>query len=187
MFLISLVGHSNVPRDPLYVRDCEIRTFRSPGARADRFDDNPVLREVLGWQHDLAILFLGSNDVSPDVEAYEITENIKAIVNKLKQCARKVTIVLLEPRVITNAPPGRPDQGTYNRVVRSVNRKLQRDLREHDFINFSAPYFRQHLKPDGVHWNSEGKAKVKRDLLRYINRTDIQEFFREFARARTAI
>merc|ERR1711980_35486 len=110
---------------------------------------------VLGWQHELAILFLGSNDITPEVEAYEITNNIKAIVQQLKQCATKVALVLIEPRKIINPPQGKVDQGTYDRVARSVNRKLQRDLRECDFLRYDALFYKRNLKPDGVHWNRD--------------------------------
>ena len=170
MYRVSLIGHSNVPRDGIEAFGCEVRVYRSLGARAALFGENPVLQPVLGWQHELAILFLGSNDITPEVEAYEITDNIKAIVRQLEQCATKVALVLIEPRKIVNPPPGKVDQGTYDRVSRSVNRKLQRDLRGCEFLRYDAPYYKNHLKPDGVHWNREGKWKVKRDLIRYLNR-----------------
>ena len=182
MYRVSVLGHSNVPREPLEVFGCEVRTYRSPGSHAATFDQNPTFSPVLEWQHELSVVFLGSNDVTPDVEVPEITESLKHVVRKLEQCADKVAVVLLEPRVILEPAPGRPDQRTYNSVIKSVNRKLQRDLRGHDFINLSGPYFRNHLSQDGTHWNSIGKAKVRQCLCRYISKNHHQDWRRGWLR-----
>ena len=182
MFRVSLLGHSNVPREPLEAFGCEVRTYRSPGSHASTFDDNPTFRPALGWQHELSIVFLGSNDVKPDVEVFQITENIKHVVHKLEQSAEKVAIVLLEPRIIKNPAPGKPDQKTYNKVLKAVNRKLQRDLRGHDFINLTGPYFRNHLGPDGTHWNAAGKARVRGTLRKYIEKQHHKDWRRGWLR-----
>ena len=87
MFRVSVLGHSNVPREPLEVYGCEVRTYRSPGAHAATFDENPTFRPVLEWQHELSVLFIGSNDVTPNTEVFEVTEAIKHAVTKLEGCA----------------------------------------------------------------------------------------------------
>ena len=48
MFCVAIIGHSNVPRRPITIDGCEIQIFRSPGAEAAEFDENPVLNRVLG-------------------------------------------------------------------------------------------------------------------------------------------
>lgn len=63
MWKISLVGHSQVPKE-LNFPNAEIRIFRAPGGKAQFFHENELMNRVLNWEHDLSIVWLGSNDVT---------------------------------------------------------------------------------------------------------------------------
>ena len=75
MWKISVVGHSQVPKK-LEVEDAEIRIFRGPGDRADNFHNDTRMSEVLNWEHDLCILWIGSNDIDQESRPKDIAENI---------------------------------------------------------------------------------------------------------------
>ncbi|MPC61619.1 hypothetical protein E2C01_055693 [Portunus trituberculatus] len=62
-FCVALVGHSQVPQNLEVAPDVRLRVYRSPGARAASFLENQELHRVLRHQFNLAILWLGSNDV----------------------------------------------------------------------------------------------------------------------------
>ena len=78
--LISIVGHSLVPRSVGNIPGCEIRIFRSPGARVSCFESDPILASVLDWQHDLTILFIGGNDINDNCIPSKIASDIQEVV-----------------------------------------------------------------------------------------------------------
>lgn len=43
--------------------DCEIRRCKASGGKAHSFYGDPRLSAVLEWEHELSIMWLGSNDL----------------------------------------------------------------------------------------------------------------------------
>ena len=88
MWKISVVGHSQIPKK-LEVENTEIRIFRAPGGRADNFNNDTRMNEVLNWKHDLCILWIGSNDIDQESKPKDIVENISQIVESIEQTAKQ--------------------------------------------------------------------------------------------------
>ena len=163
MWKVSLVGHSQLP-EQLTVSNTEIQIYRSPGARADEFFEDETLREVLNWEHDLCILWLGSNDIDGETSPNEIAENIKEIIEEIEQeCQAVVWICLVEPRFYTN---GFMSDEDYRRAQRRINRVLK-EL-GNQVIQFNGQQWIEALNSGGVHWTAEGKKRVKNKLRKAI-------------------
>ena len=165
MWKVSLVGHSQVPQD-LSVPGTEIRIFRGTGGKASDFYTDSRMNGVLEWQHDLCILWLGSNDINKNSNPQEIANNIIQIVEQIeKDCQAVVRVCLVEPRFYPNEEYMTDED--YRKVQSSVNRKLQRRL-ANEFIHFNSSSWVEELSGDGVHWNDTGKFKVTNKLRRAI-------------------
>lgn len=171
VFKVTLVGHSQLPATwPSYGEGdeaVEVRLFRSPGGT---FRRNRVLREVLEWPHDLTVLWLGPNDICnrarPIVLANDIRELVREIENR---CGSKVLIALSEPRT-GHRRSGGLEPGGYNRVAFSANRRFRRSLRDHVFLDFTAPPYQRELGQDGVHFTAVGRETIQQKIRRMINR-----------------
>ena len=169
-FKVSIVGHSLVP--PVLRVDCPrtvVRSYRAPGGRADRFDENETLRLALEWKHDLTVLWLGGNDVVDTSDPQEIFDNLRAIITNLEvSCGSEVAIVLLEPRHQPHHSPVSADR--YRLISRGINRRLQRHFKTYSTIHFNAQPFQRDLSRDGIHWNAQGRAYVREKLRNFIVR-----------------
>ena len=162
-FKVAIVGHSLIPRH-LEVPQCEVRCFRAPGGRARDFDRDPRLNQVLSWPHHITILYLGGNDVHPEVEVREITDNIQAVIAKIEEhCESRVAVVLLEPRQLPIVTRGL-NRSRYRTIYQAVNRRLQRLLGRRQTFQFGAQPYRQNLRRDGIHWNRTAQAA---QIVRY--------------------
>lgn len=149
LFRVALVGHSQLPVSwPSYGEGdeaVEVRLFRSPGGKVGTFRHNRVLREVLEWPHDLTVLWLGSNDICDRARPIVLANDIRELVREVEnRCGSKVLISLIEPRTAHRRSAGL-EPGGYNRVAASVNRRLRRSLRNHIFLDFTAPPYQREI------------------------------------------
>ena len=158
MLQVSLVGHSQLPRN-LTVPETEIKIFRAPGGRADSFFSDHRLRDVLDWEHDFCILWLGSNDIEDDTDPNELFEEIQSIYEAIvSDCGAVVHVCQIEPRLYAGATP--IDSDGYRKIQNSVNKKIKRKLTTRT-THFTASNFVETLSEDGVHWNAERKEMVR--------------------------
>ena len=167
MWKISLVGHSQLPWE-LDIGGAEVRVFRAPGGRADSFYQDERLYEVLDWEHDLCILWLGSNDIENDSHPADIAEKIENIVNNIEDSCRAIVhICLVEPRFY----PGEEymTHEKYGKIQRAVNKKLRRNL-ANVFIQFNSGNWVNDISEDGVHFTAEGQQRVEHKLRKDIKR-----------------
>ena len=59
---MAFVGYSQIRVD-LECEATEIKGFRAAGSKASDFYDDDRMNEVLQWEYDITILWLGSNDM----------------------------------------------------------------------------------------------------------------------------
>ena len=163
MWKVSLVGHSQLPNN-LTVNNAEIRIFRGPGGRADSFFDDSRMNEVLEWEHDLCILWIGSNDIDNETRPKDIAENIIEVIQSIEQnCEAVVYICLVEPRFYAS---GFMSEEDYRKVQRKINKILKEQGNQ--VIQFNSSSWVEYLGSDGVHWNEEGRERVKSKLRKTI-------------------
>ena len=157
MSKVAIVGHSQCPVD-LAVPGGEVRVFRAPGGRADAFWSDSRLYDVLEWQHNLTLLWLGSNDISEVTEVNVLTQHIREIKEAIEEsCDSVVRVVGVEPRHYVGECPISATR--YGSVMRAVNRKLAKSL-PHKLIQFNNQWYIDNLAHDGVHFNEAGKQAI---------------------------
>lgn len=165
MLRVSLVGHSQIPKS-LHVPGAEIRIFRAPGGRAASFFSDVRMSDVLQWNHDLCILWLGSNDIADGIVLSELSSTIQEIVVAIEeQCEATVCVCLVEPRLYGDFAPISAED--YKKVQNAVNKRLKRKL-ENQHIHFNTTAFVEELSSDGVHWTDEGRERVENKLKTVI-------------------
>ena len=78
MWKIALLGHSQNP--PVFeFPNVEVRFFHAPRARACNFADNALINKILEWEHNLSILWIGSNDGKVNTTPEVIFNDIKSM------------------------------------------------------------------------------------------------------------
>lgn len=163
---VSLVGHSQLPWN-LTIPEWDVRVFRAPGGKAESFFNDFRMSSVLEWTHDTCLLWLGSNDITEDTVVKELYEDISEVVYAIEDnCEADVIITLVEPRFYPDETP--VSHETYAKIQKGVNRRLKRSLSDREFINFNSSYWVNYLDSDGVHFDYEGKRKVKKKLIRNL-------------------
>ncbi len=163
MLKVALVGHSQIPRH-LEVTNVQIRIFRAPGAKARTFFEDDRLNRVLEWEHDLTILWIGSNDIETSTNPARIFSDVKNIIKEITaKCQSLVHVCQIEPR--TN-PKGMSVE-KYKKFQVGINNRVKRALKTPN-IHFNNIQFVQELSEDGVHWNERGQAQVISKIKRVI-------------------
>ena len=129
MWKVSLVGHSQLPEE-LSMNNVEIQIYRAPGGRADNFFDDERLNDVLNWEHDLCLLWLGSNDIDNETRPRDIANNIIEVIESIEEnCQAVVWICLVEPRFYTDGFMTEED-------YRKVQRKIYKILKEQQITHY---------------------------------------------------
>ena len=166
MFKVAIVGHSQVPRRfDVEVENSEVRIYRAPGARARNFFIDERLNQVLAWKHELTILWIGSNDINPNTQPRELTDEILNIGKVIERnCRSKVILVEIETRLYQSRRPVISSE-RYKKIKRAVNAALLRS-RQFLCINFNSLIFT--LGRDGVHFETSAKALIQQKLAMNI-------------------
>ena len=175
MYKVAVVGHSQVPLHISSPRGINIRVFRRPGALLRHIDESP-LKEVFDYEPDLAILFLGGNDITVGKEdARNTIAKIRDLLLRLKTVCERVVFVLIERRNYAERNPYGMTTEIYETHRRFINQNLRRFLRANNIrtINLAAPWFAAHRRPDGIHLSHEAKEEFKRKVLICVEKTRI--------------
>ena len=161
---ISCVGHSQV-FDGFVDTDVNttVRVFRKRGGHVFDLLDQPEVRNVLSWQHDVCFLWIGSNDIRVGVSPEIISEAIINVARKIRDSTgAQVKILGVEPRVY----PG-PNPPIQNNDYITVAGRINNRLDKHTFVGgvrllkLSSREVRGWLGVDGVHFSRVGQTKVK--------------------------
>lgn len=154
-FKVIIGGHSQCPAVENVPRNCEIQLCKVRGGKLSDFWSHSLFRCMRNEPHDLAILFLGGNDIHDGCSPNHIVGEILRIADHLKVINRKVVITLIEPRKYEPGNRFGVSPETYDKVARSINRKLSKPLQRKSIrtINLGAePFMRGHVS-EGVHFN----------------------------------
>ena len=166
MLKVALVGHSQLPNE-LDVEGADVEIFRAPGGKAYSFYEDDRLNDVLNWSGDLAILCIGSNDIKQNTHISDVVENIIDIKESIEEeCGATVVIILVEPRSYPDDYP--VNESRYKKIQRGINRKLERELPDTEFIKFNTSMYRQELSDDGVHFTAESKELIEERIINCI-------------------
>lgn len=162
MWKIALVGHSQIP-PALAFPNADIRIFRAPGARACNFDEDSRMNKVLEWEHDLTILWIGSNDVNVNTTPEIIFNDIQSICFKIQNnCQSLVYICQVEPRVRTRNISAEQ----YKKYQTGINNRIKKSKIPN--IHFNTLSFVEELSGDGVHWSEAGRVRVEAKIRKVI-------------------
>ena len=163
MWNISFVGHSQIPKHFSFP-NTEVKIFRAPGATASTFFENPCLNKVLEWEHDLTILWLGSNDINNHTASETIFNYIRDIYHEIQvNCQSVVYICQVEPRI----KPRHVSAEHYKKIQGGINNRIKRKLNTPN-IHFNNLRFVEELDGDGVHWRTAGRERVESKFKQVI-------------------
>ena len=163
MWKISLVGHSQIPKH-FEFPNTEIKIFRAPGAKAYNFFSDTRMNKVLEWEHDLTILWIGSNDIDNNANPLEIFNHIKEICHEIKNnCQSIVYVCQIEPRL----SPRNISAENYKKIQGGINNRIKKSLKTPN-IHFNNISFTEALNSDGVHWNEAGRMRVESKFKKVI-------------------
>ncbi len=163
MWKIAFVGHSQIPIS-FEFPNTEIRIFRAPGGKASNYFQDSRMNQILQWEHDLTILWIGSNDINGDANPVEIYNDIKEIYQEIEtNCQSVVYICQVEPRTQARDIPA----DIYKRIQYGINNRIKRSLKTPN-IHFNNVSFVEELSDDGVHWSGTGRVRVESKFKKVI-------------------
>ncbi len=163
MLRIAFVGHSQIPRR-FNFPEAHVQLFRSPGARAYSFLEDPSMSNVLQWEHDLTFVWIGSNDITSSTNPGEIFSHIVEICDAIEDaCHSTVYVCQVEPRRSTRNVP--PEQ--YKRIQCGINNRIKKKYKARN-IHFNSMQFVEELAEDGVHWSEAGRERVESKFMKVI-------------------
>ncbi len=94
---IALVGHSQIPQQFSFP-GAHIIIFRAPGAKASSFFEDTRMNQVPEWEHDLTILWIGSNDIASNIDPEILINHNKEICHTIEEdCQCVVYVCQVEP------------------------------------------------------------------------------------------
>ena len=162
---MSVVGHSNCPRD-FEKQGYQFTYFTRPGLTIRQFQRD-YLDRLLATPTDKIILFLFDNELRHDLPCY-IYAKFRSLYFFLRnRVCYDIVIVDILPRKVT----------PYNGVTpNEINRRRALTRNYKIFIrHFSIPFvplrFVQYLpllKPDGIHLTYEGRQLLRQEILQKI-------------------
>lgn len=169
-YRVIIGGHSQVPSVLPTLQDAEITVCKLPGGKLKDFWEHSTFTYMRENEHDLAIIFLGGNDVNNSTKPSDIINKILEIADYLKQRNKPVVVTLLEPRQYSVSNRFQVDSNTYDKVSRSINRALCKVLRKRSIrtLNFGAKTFVQGHTRDGVHFTSVTKSHITSKIINCI-------------------
>ena len=161
-YKIIIGGHSQIPNTLPNIPNAELQFCKVGGAKLADFWHHPAFLSMRENKHDLAILFLGGNDVYDGCNPKQIATGIVHIADYLSTNNTDTVITLLEPRNYSPNNRFGLNPETYTSVARAVNRHLAKALKRRSIrtINLGARPFQHGHTRDGVHFNSVSKAHV---------------------------
>ena len=168
MVKAAVVGHSQVPHN-VQIENVETRMFRRPGAKIRHFHEE-ILNNLLTYEPDIVILFLGGNDIDAgDDCVVRVATALKGVIQVLRDNCGVVIVVDIEYRNFsTSRVPGLTSE-LYNHRRMQINRNLARYCNRRNIrtINTSLDSI-QRVRNDGVHFDRLAAAKVKTKISNAI-------------------
>ena len=168
MVKAAIVGHSQVPHN-VHVENVETRVFRRPGAKIRHFHDE-ILNNLLAYEPDIVILFLGGNDIDAGEDCVvRVATALKGVIQILRENCREVIVVDIEWRNFTSSRVPELTSELYNHSRMQINRNLARFCNRRNIrtINTSLDSI-QRVRNDGVHFDRLAAARVKTKISNAI-------------------
>lgn len=118
---------------------------------------------VLAAKPDLVSIYIGSNDIGPDVDGF--IAKLKAYVDPIRAAGARVVICTLLPKQVTNVTYS----AEFNTIRKQFNEKMKRvdwidgiaDFGGHPIMGQdSAPFDRTYFEADGQHMTVAGHTQV---------------------------
>ena len=170
---ITIVGHSQLPRDDGHFDGHHVRWFRLGGA--DLRDLGGIDRRLglaLTQPQDIIIVFLGGNDVYR-YSRKENKENLSSVLNTLKELTPMLYVIPLEARDYRKHP--RKDWAAkweyYNAERKVLNKQIRRGVYSLGYrtINLSTADFCDR-RADGVHFTWLGRWRFYNKIRATVRR-----------------
>ena len=185
-FTVLFAGHSMIQyemcnrNDPVLSRmnlNLEFMSLR--GAWASTFLARDEVQRAIARRPHLVILWIGGNDIRPEVNPSELARNIVEIMDAFeRQPGVGCVWMTIEPR---RHPRDIPVE-IYKRIANSVNQKVQRLKRGRIFITGGRTYHPDLVGGDGIHPSPEAYTRISEKLsgtIHYYHTRWYQQRLRE--------
>ena len=171
---IGWVGHSQVGWQSLNpnhqpIPDATVTLYRKPGALAKNFFSYPELTQALQDNLELAILWIGGNDINPSTSPRTILDDIRQIRQEFSRVNTNVIIMTVETRRYQEGSRHYVNPQVYNRMKNAINRRLQKDYAGRIILTGGLTVNESHLNVDGVHLGREGRGNIENKVVGAIN------------------
>lgn len=169
-FTVALGGHSNLPEDILDIPETDITICKLRGAKLSDFWVHARYKPMREDRHDLAIHFLGGNDVKDNCNPNTILNYNLTISKHLQQLNKNVVIITLEPREYREGNRFGVSPITYRLVSNSINKNLCKLLKIIGIriLNINAQPFRHGHSREGVHFTPVTSAHISLKITNCI-------------------
>ena len=167
---VAWVGHSMVSwatLNPHYqpIPNVRFTLYRKGGAKLLKFEEYPEFREALESRSDLAIVWLGGNDINPDTNITQIMNGYRRVKNLFAQQGIPVVFQTIEPRRYPPSHPAYMPLAQYNSIKNAINRHIQRTYYGNVIITGGRCFLPDELEDDGVHPTREARTRVERKIV----------------------
>ena len=171
---VGWVGHSQVGWQNLNdnyqpVPDAHVTLYRKPGALARNFFTYPELTQALEDNLDLAILWIGGNDIEPNTSPRIILDDLRQIITGFQRANTDVIIMTIEARNYAEGSRHYVAPDIYNRIKNTINRRLQKDYAGRMILTGGLTVNSSHHSWDGVHLNRRGRENIEHKVIGAIN------------------
>ena len=141
----------------------------------DILDD--MKERVYDYNPSKVFVLIGTNDLRDDKSVEEVVENIKKIIEEIKQNKKVVEIYLESIYPVNEEIDEDVVEARNNPDINEINEKIEKYAKESDitFINThdklvdSEGLLDENYTDDGLHLNDEGYKVVTEQLMKYID------------------
>ena len=172
MYRVVIGGHSQTPTSLPQIDNVIVTLNQIPGAKISAFWTDERFRDIRSVKHNLAVLFLGGNDLSNNSSPRAITDALLSIVSHLTSLHDKVVVVLIEHRELPDNNRHGITNLSYRQQRRRVNNNLARPLQRMNVrtLHFSDTFFAKLHTRDGVHFGSQARRGITNAFVSCITR-----------------
>ena len=128
---VAILGHSQLREfkiEHLNLNDnvIDVKKFWKPGARLATILSENIFQDLVAFQPDVIIIFLGGNDISRESKPAKLIDDYKNLIEQLRlSVSLSVGIFALEIEKRVPRNERYIDAESYRKFRRSVNRRLQ--------------------------------------------------------------
>lgn len=172
-YRVGWIGHSQVgwaSLDPGFqpIEGVKVDLFRRSGAKAMEFFETPELVAALDEPLDMAIVWLGGNDLNPNTDLVALKQQCTRIMNAFLERGVTTYFMTVEPRKYPQSSKHFVDPQIYTKLRNGLDHYMKRKHPGKIIITGGLTITEDLLAIDGVHVIREGRVRVQNKIVNLI-------------------